>query len=383
MSGEGDAKDRLLVVDAEGERVVLALMEDGRVAEALSADDRPGLRVCDVYVGRVRQMCKGLEAAFVDIGLPKNAFLPMEAGYPVPRPGQEVLVQVTKLPVRDKGARLTQAIKQADSLLALTPGGEGVGVSAKITDRAERERLRHLGEALCPPGCSLVLRTAAAGRSGEVLDAACRALVARWEALREAARYARAPALLQAAAHPAERFALDLAIAGVSRVVTEDATWHGRLAALWQEAGVAPAPVIERYEGSTPLRALYAIQKAMDVARGRKVWLPGGGYLVFDVCEAMTVIDVNSGRQKPKGNLEETALAVNLEAVREAAAQLRLRDTGGIVVIDAIDMGKEEHRQQVLGELERALAPDRGKPRVYGGISALGLIQLTRKRLYV
>ena len=375
--------ERLLVVDADEEQVTLALIERGRVAEVLRADGQPGgLRVGDVYVGRVQQMYKGFEAAFVDIGLKKNAFLPVEAGYPAPRPGKEALVQVARLPAGDKGARVTQAVELAGAWLVLTPGREGAGISAKITDRAERERLKAMGETLCPAGCALMLRTAAAGRSEEALDAACRSLAARWEALREAARYARVPALLRVAAHPAERFALDLACTGISRTVVGDDAWYRRLNALFEEAGFEPVPVIERYGGDTPLRALYPIQKAMDTARRRKVWLPGGGYLVFDACEAMTVIDVNSGKQKPKGSLEKTALAVNLEAMREAAAQLRLRDIGGIVVIDAIDLREEEHRRQVLDELERALAPDRGKPRVYGGISALGLIQLTRKRLY-
>jgi len=200
--------------------------------------------------------------------------------------------------------------------------------------------------------------------------------------LQKAARYARAPMLLQAAPNPADRFALDLACAGISRAVVGDEAWRERLAVLFAEAGIDPAPIIEQYKGETPLWALYPIQKAMDIARRRKVWLPGGGTLVIDICEAMTVIDVNAGKQRAKRSLEETALAVNLEAMREAAAQLRLRDIGGIVVIDAIDLREEEHRRQVLDELERALAPDRGKPRVYGGISALGLIQLTRKRLY-
>ncbi|MCL2544755.1 MAG: ribonuclease E/G [Clostridia bacterium] len=383
---ENEGTERLLVVDAAadvgGERVVLALIENGRVAEALAANERPGPQAGDVYVGRVQQAFKGMEAAFVDIGLAKHAFLPIQAGHPAPRPGQEVLVQIGKLPGGDKGVRVSEAVELAGALLALAPGGEGVGVSAKITDRRERERLKALGEALCPTGCALVLRTLAAGRSEEELAAACRALAAQWEGLREAARYARAPALLKAAPHPAERFALDLAAVGISRMVVSGDAWRERLAALFREAGVEASP-IERYTGETSLRILYPIQKAMDAARRRKVWLPGGGTLVFDTCEAMTVIDVNTGKQKPKGSLEETALAVNLEAMREAAAQLRLRDTGGIVVIDAIGLREEEHRRRVLGELERALAPDRGRPRVYGGISELGLIQLTRKRLYV
>ncbi|MCL2811825.1 MAG: ribonuclease E/G [Clostridia bacterium] len=374
--------NRLLVVDADGDRAVLALIEEGRVTEVLSAEEGSGPRIGDVYLGRVQQMYKGFEAAFVDIGLAKNAFLPMEQGHPVPRPGQEVLVRLAKLPVGDKGARLSQALEVADALLALLPGGSGVGVSAKITDQQERERLKVLGEALCPTGCGLVVRTAAAGRSEEDLVAACHSLIAQWEVLREAARYAPAPKLLMAAAHPAERFALDQMIAGLSRVVVHGGEWQERLAALFKKAGMEPAPLIERYGGETPLKVLYPIQKAIDGSRRRKVWLPGGGTLVFDTCEAMTVIDVNTGKQKPKGCLEETAMAVNLEAMGEIAIQLRLRDIGGIVVIDAIDLREAEHRNRVLEELGRALAPDRGRPRVYGGISALGLIQLTRKRLY-
>jgi len=376
------AMDRLLVVDGDEERAVLALIENGKVTEVLSAGECAGPRIGDVYLGRVQQMYKGIEAAFVDIGLAKNAFLPIEDGCPVPRPGQEALVRIAKLPVGDKGVRVTQALELSDALLALMPGGSGVGVSAKISDRQERERLKGLGEALCPLDCGLVLRTAAEGRSEEALAAACGSLVAQWQSLREAARYAPAPKLLRAAAYPGERFALDQAIVGLSRVVVHGGDWVERLAALFEKAGIKSPPLIECYEGETPLRLLYPIQKAMDTSHRRKVWLPGGGALVFDACEAMTVIDVNAGKQKPKGSMEETALAVNLEAMGEVAAQLRLRDIGGIVVIDAIDLREAKHREQMLAELERALAPDRGKPKVYGGVSALGLIQMTRKRLY-
>lgn len=374
--------ERIIVLDAQGSQGTLALIEDGKVAEAMPITERTGPQIGDIYLGRTQQAHKGLEAAFVDIGLEKHAFLQLKDGQAVPRPGQEILAQVVKLPGGDKGVRVSGGVELAGALIALAPGGAGVGVSAKIKDEAERERLRAIGKAVCPPGCALVMRTAAAGQAEEMLAEACRTLHAEWEALERSARYARAPALLKPSLHPAERFVLDLLGAGCARIVVNEDSWQSRIAALLEKAGAQGAPDLERYRGDTPLSVLYPIQKAVDSARRRKVWLPGGGYLVFDVCEALTVVDVNAGKHPAKRSLEETALAVNLEAVRELAAQLRLRDIGGIVVIDTIDMRQEAHRQELLAALEQALAADRGKPRVFGGISALGLIQMTRKRLY-
>ncbi len=373
---------RVIVVDADASGLAVALVEGGRVVEALALPELArGAQVGAVYLGRVQQVLPGMGAAFIDIGLEKHAFLQLEAGKPAPRPGQDAVVQVVKIPGGEKGVRVTGAPELTDSLAVLSPGGAGVGVSTKIEDAQERARLKALGEAHCPPGCALVLRTAAAGREEKALAASCRALWAEWEALQKAARHARAPALLMGALHPAERCVLDLLGQGTARIVANGG-WPERMEALVRQRDIQPLPQIELYGGETPLRALYSITTALEQARRRKVWLPGGGTLVFDVCEAMTVVDVNAGKQAAKKNPEETALAVNLEAMREIAAQLRLRDIGGIVVIDSIDLCLPANRQRMLDELAGALNADRGKPRVFGGVSELGLIQLTRKRLY-
>ncbi len=371
--------EKILILDAFDEEIVVALLDSGTICEAARLPKEDAPRLGDVFVGRVQRVQPGVDAAFIDVGLERNAFLQLSDGDPPLKGGQDVLVQVVKRPEGDKGVRVTRNLMLAGELLGFSPLGGKAGISSKIVDNAERARLKRIADAHCPQKDGWMFRTAAEGRSEADLLAERDGLLARWETLRRDAAYRRAPSLLLEAPHPAERFVYDLLHTAPTRILVSDASWLERVRSLCRFA----LPVaIEMYTGETPLRMLFPVQSTLERAGRRKVWLPGGGYLVFDTCEAMTVIDVNVGKQAEKQNLENTALRVNLEAAREIATQLRLRDIGGIVVIDAIDLREAAHREQLLAELNEAFASDRGKPEIHGGISTLGLIQLTRKRLY-
>ncbi len=371
---------REILLDQRGETITLALLENGLLREMLIERADAQSATGDVYVGRVQRAVAGMEAAFVDIGLDKNAFLPFAAHEPRLKEGQNLLVQVHKQPGGDKGLRLTREVSLAGRLVALNIGTGDCGVSAKITDMSARARLKTLLSAQCPTECTLIARTAAQGANDDAIAAEVAELTALMRRLMREADTSAKPKLLWRAQHPAERFIRDLLDERLHRVIVSDDIWLDRIRDNLDAWKPAHSPLVERYTGSTPLVDLYKI----PAVHARKVWLKCGGYLIFDRCEAMTVIDVNSGKytgKASKATLDDTALTVNREAALEIAVQLRLRDIGGIVVIDFIDMNEPAYQKALLDTLHDAVQADRSKVWI-GNVSQVGLVELTRRRLF-
>ncbi len=368
-----------IVVDTRGARPLIACVEAGEVCEVFHCDgDMNALRPGALFVGRVVQCLTGIEAAFVDIGLSRHAFLPYHDVWCIPRVGDQLIVAIAKMPLSDKGARVTQRIDLTGHRLVLKPGDVGVGVSGKIEDVAERARLKEVALRICPEGYGLLLRTAAAHADEDALHAEAETLVAHWELQVHVAQHAFKPQPLTSGGTQGAELVTavrDLMRRPVADVVVDDAVLAQRL----KEAGIVTPVTL--YTGELTLSVVHGLQAALAAAKQRKLWLPCGGFIVWDRCEAMTVVDVNSGKYVGHWSLEETALLVNLEAAHAIAVQLRQRDIGGIVVIDFIDMMDVASKETLLTAMRQAFAADAGEPCIVGGISALGLVQLTRRKV--
>jgi ribonuclease G len=384
-------KSQILVsVDASETRV--AIVEDGRVAEAHI--ERRGRRsvVGHVWKGKVENVLAGMEASFVEVGLAKDGFLHVDEvvalGVPKRRrqiaellkSGDEILVQATKDPMGTKGARLTMQLSIAGRFLVHVPYGEGIGVSKRLPD-GERDRLRAICGALPVEG-GIIVRTAAAGASARELARDLEFLMRLWKTIQERTAEATAPALIYAEADISLKVIRDLFGRHVDEVLVDDERQFQRITAFLRRTSPELAERVRRYEGAKPLMEAHGVDAALRSTLLRRVPLPSGGYLVIDDTEAMTVIDVNTGRHVGRGStgLEETVTRTNLEAADEVVRQLRLRDIGGIVVIDFIDMEDERNRRAVSSALEKAFEPDRSKTYVME-ISPLGLVEMTRQNI--
>ncbi len=385
---------RTMVVRQRKDRTQIAVLEDGVLVEHYVNRSSQQSYVGNVYLGKVQNVLPSMEAAFVDVGKGRNAVLYAgEVNFDVSglegqpkriesalKSGQSVIVQVTKDPVGHKGARLTSQVSLPGRYLVYVPGASMTGISRKLPD-TERNRLKQILKRVMPENAGVIVRTAAEGAAEEELDRDVTRLAAQWEAIEKKAKTANAPALLYS--EP------DLTIRVIRDVFNED---FASLVVSGDEAWdvvdeyvkyVAPhlADRITRWEGNRDAFAEYRIDEQLAKALERKVWLPSGGSLVIDKTEAMTVVDVNTGKFTGQGgNLEETVTRNNLEAAEEIVRQLRLRDVGGIVVIDFIDMVLESNRDLVLRRLLECLARDRTKHQV-AEVTSLGLVQMTRKRV--
>jgi len=376
-----------------------ALVESGALQEIhIERASRRGL-VGNLYKGTVSRVLPGMQAAFIDVGLERTAFLHV-ADIALARPddtivslpavedirrlvsqGDQILVQVVKDPIGSKGARLTTFIALPSRFLVYMPRGEGVGVSTRIEDETERQRLKAAVASVTGtdvPG-GLIVRTAAQGASLEALREDMTYLDKLWRHVRAAAAEAPPGQMVHEDLPLALRVLRDELARGATRVVVDSPREHARMlefAAAFLPDGVAR---IELYTGPRPLFDLQRIEEEVSRALDRKVPLKSGGHLIFDQTEAMTTIDVNTGAYVGHRNLEETIFRTNLEAAVAIARQLRLRNLGGIIIIDFIDMLDETHRRQVLAALERGLAPDRAQTHI-ASLSPLGLVEMTRKR---
>jgi ribonuclease G len=390
-------KEILVSVDVGEQRV--AVLEDGVVAEVYL--ERPGRRSIagNVYKGVVDNVLPGMEASFVDIGLAKNGFLYVDE-IVVPElegrkhgrriqelveRGQEVLVQAVKDPMGTKGARLTTEVSLPGRFLVFVPFGVGTGVSRRLDDE-ERERLKAICKELELPEGGLIVRTAAEGASREELEGDLALLQKLWSTIRGRASRAEVPALVYQESELPLRIVRDLFIRDFKRVVVDHDRTYRRIVGYLKRTSPELAARVELYRGKEPLMERYGVDDAVRSTLGRRVDLPSGGYLIFDYAEAFTVIDVNTGRfvgargKTSQGRLEDTITKNNLEAVTEVVRQLRLRDIGGIIVIDFIDMANPKNRQLVEDALNRELARDRTKTYVVE-ISPLGLVEMTRQNV--
>jgi ribonuclease G len=381
-----------------------AILENGVVQEVhVERTSRRGL-VSNLYKGRVSRVLPGMQAAFVEIGLERTAFLhaadiaraspddtmasAVAAGLPsaedirrLVNPGDDILVQVIKDPMGTKGARLTTFIALPSRYLVYLPRGLGVGVSSRIEDEAERTRLKGALAALIGAEVAggYIVRTAAQGVSPESLSEDMAYLARLWEHVRSRAARAQPGSVVHEDLPLSLRVLRDELSRGVSRVLVDSA--REQAAMLEFAAAFVPGagPAIELYSGARPIFDLNGVEEEITRALDRKVPLKSGGHLVFDQTESMTTIDVNTGAYVGHRNLEETIFRTNLEAAVAIARQLRLRNLGGIIIIDFIDMRDEPHRRAVLAALERALSGDRAQTHIVS-LSPLGLVEMTRKR---
>jgi ribonuclease G len=365
--------------------------------------ERRGARsiVGNIYKGRVDNVLPGLEAAFVDIGLEKNGFLHVDEivlpGVEIPRrgrgggrsitdllkPGQEVVVQVVKDPLKTKGARLSMELSIAGRYLVFAPNGEGIGVSRRLDDR-ERERLRKQVKGLDLRGGGVIVRTAAAGAKRKDFERELVYLDKLRDVMNKRVKDTPAPTMVFQEADLSVRVVRDIASDTFERAIVDDAKQHHRLVSFFSRLAPELVERVELYEDEDkPLFERYGVDEVIDGVLSRRIDLPSGGYLIIDYAEALTVIDVNTGSFTGKGRaarLEDTITKTNLEAAEEVVRQLRLRDIGGIIVIDFIDMARARNRDAVLKTLRKAL--DEDKTKTYTAeISPLGLVEMTRQNV--
>jgi len=402
---------RQLLINATPWETRVALLEDTTLVELHV--ERGGERgiAGNIYKGKVVRVLPGMQAAFVDIGLEKAAFLHAsdfsdpgalppavtpggEAAELVETPppprdlrpieerlqkGQEVLVQVAKEPMGSKGARITAHLSLPGRYLVYMPGTRHIGISRRIEDPAERDRLRAIVEAERPAEGGLIVRTACEGVTKREIHDDVRFLTRLWARLDKQATTAVAPALVHADLDLVLRSVRDLFTSDIDRLAVDDPDAHQRVLEFVTSLMPRLAPRVHLYEGVTPIFDQHGVETKIARALDRRVWLKSGGYLIFDQTESLTTVDVNTGRYVGKKDQEETVLRTNLEAAKQVVHQLRLRNIGGIIVIDFIDMESTANRKKVFDALQEAMRKDKTRSNVLR-ISELGLVQMTRKR---
>ncbi|MGE5485331.1 MAG: Rne/Rng family ribonuclease [Ignavibacteriales bacterium] len=393
-------KEILITVDYDETRV--AVLEQGVLAEIYI--ERPVTQriAGNIYKGRVENVLPGMQASFVDIGLERNAFLYVDDAT-VPRngdddddpgeefrkktirdilkPRQEILVQVIKEPIGTKGARVTRYFTLPGRYFVLMPMVDYVGVSRRIEGDQERDRLRKMAEGLKAPGIGLIVRTVAEGKSEHELRQDLDFLLRLWNRIQARARNSQAPSLIHKDLGLVYRIVRDLFSADVARLHVDSRHEYDRILELLDVISPELKGRVHLFASKDrSLFELYGLETEIEELLKKKVWLKSGGYLVIDHTEALTAIDVNTGKYVGTTNLADTVFRTNMEAAREIARQLRLRDIGGIIVIDFIDMQSQEHKQKVLQALEDELRKDRTRTSVLG-LTQLGLVEMTRKKV--
>ncbi len=382
------ARTQMLVRTLPHQIQIVVLEGPVLVEHYVARSDKQSL-VGNVYLGRVRNVLPGMEAAFVDFGEGKNGVLyagdvrsdgggrrRIEQALSV---GDEVMVQVTKDAMGHKGARLSNEVSLAGRYLVLSPGADIKGISRRLPD-SERERLRKIIGQLRPPGFGVIVRTAAERVEVDDLEADMKRLVAAWNTIEEKAQTGSGPRLLYEEPPLEIRVIRENFTRDFRRLLVDGKDTYRRVIDYLRSTEPELANKVKLYEDEVPLFERFHVEDQLRKALDRKVWLPSGGHVVIDRTEALTVIDVNTGRFVGHSNLEETVFQNNLEAAEEIARQLRLRDIGGIIVIDFIDMEIERNRQAVLTVLREQLAKDRTRTQVFE-VSELGLVEMTRKNV--
>ncbi len=428
-----------IIINATASEIRIAITEEGKLAELFIERPEKERMVGDIYLGRVARVMPGIRAAFIDIGQKQDAFLHFSdvgeylseyaamigddsdvdtdetegtngdngkqpatttaAARPLAKQdresarqdpsveramqlqkGQDIIVQITKEPVSSKGVRVTSEVSLPGRYLVLMPFDNKVGVSKKITQFREKQRLRRLVRMILPDGFGVIIRTAAGGKDEQILGADLEQLINTWREIEKSVKAEKAPALLYKDLSMTSSVMRDLFTSDVTRVVTDSRKLYREVRAYLK--GVAPplADKIEFYKGKEPIFDVFNIEKETEQTLSRKVWLKNGGYIIIEHTEAMVVIDVNSGRYAAKREQELNSLRTNLEAAREIARQIRLRDIGGIIVIDFIDLEDEKNKKKVYDELKREFRRDRAKSTILP-MTEFGLVQITRQRI--
>ncbi|MGW2095539.1 Rne/Rng family ribonuclease [Promicromonospora sukumoe] len=389
-----ESVQRSMIVREKDGRTQIAVLEDGVLVEHYVSQQSQASMAGNVYLGRVQNVLPSMEAAFVDVGKGRNAVLYAGEvnwdaagleGQPrrieqALKSGDSVLVQVTKDPIGHKGARLTSQVTLAGRYLVFVPGGGMTGISRKLPD-TERSRLKKILREVVPDGAGVIVRTAAEGASEDELRADVERLQGQWDAIQAKSKKASAPALLQGEPDMAIRVVRDIFNDDFSSLVVQGEGAWDEIAHYVEELAPDLRERVSKWVENTDVFTVHRVDEQLAKGMDRKVWLPSGGSLVIDRTEAMTVVDVNTGKfTGAGGTLEETVTRNNLEAAEEIVRQLRLRDIGGIIVIDFIDMVLESNRDLVLRRLVECLGRDRTKHQV-AEVTSLGLVQMTRKRV--
>jgi len=401
-----------LVICTTSQETRVALLEGGHIAELYIERDRQMGIVGNIYKGKVIRVLPGMQAAFVDVGLEKAAFLyvadvldemeqvertiegdedtlePNACPELPPLPpiedllteGQELLVQISKEPIGTKGARITSHISLPGRHLVYMPTVDHVGISRRIEDETERERLKQCVESLRAPGTGFIVRTVSEGKSEDDLRHDMEFLVGLWENLSRGIEEISAPSLIHSDLDVTSKVLRDILTEDVKRIVVDNVEEYDKIVRFLRTFMPRLNYCIELYKGDEPVFDTYGLEVEISRSLGRKVWLKSGGSIIIEQTEALVAIDVNTGRYVGKHNLEDTILKTNLEALKEIAFQLRLRNIGGLIIIDFIDMEKEAHREKVHAMLEEALKGDKNKTNILK-ISELGLVEMTRKRV--
>ncbi|RMF09065.1 MAG: Rne/Rng family ribonuclease [Candidatus Neomarinimicrobiota bacterium] len=387
----------------------IAILEDDRLVEVYVEKEDQHRMVGNIYKGKVENVLPGMQAAFVDIGYDINAFLPFSEIHSSEylntdydrdngngrsnhhnsdnisvdlQTGQDIFVQVIKEPFASKGPRVTTEVAIPGRLLVLVPNANYIGISKKIWDKYERRRLRKLALQLKEDGLGLIVRTVAEGKSEETIRNDYRMLREHWERLEKKARRLEAPALIYEDLETASSVIRDLLTSDVGKIILDSKRLYKRLRSYLEDVSPNLANRLELYKLKVPLFESMGIESEISKLLRPKVWLKSGAYLIIEKTEAMVVVDVNSGRYVGRELHEENSLKINLEAAREVARQLRLRDLSGLIVIDFIDMREPDNQRKVYYELRKELKKDRAKVAV-SPISDFGLLEMTRQRIRV
>jgi ribonuclease G len=409
-----------LIINSRPHETRVALLENG-IAVELHIERRTGQELMgNIYRGRVMRVLPGMQAAFIDIGLDRSAFLyvsdvhkdfleleqmmlqnctntddaPIQSlgetrqdtlsGIPfniedLLQEGQDIMVQVSKEPIGTKGARLTSHVSLPGRHLVLMPTVNHIGVSRRIEDPEERTRLRNIVQEIRPGDMGFIVRTVSEGADKDKLEPEMDFLLKLWANIQEKMARSSSPALLYKDLTVSLRAVRDLFTREVDRLVIDSREEYENIMAFIEAFAPRLKYSVKQYDGTEPIFDAYGIEMEISRALEKKIWLKSGGYIVIELTEALTVIDVNTGSYVGKRNLEETILKTNIEAVKEIAYQLRLRNIGGLIVIDFIDMEKKPNRDRVFVALKEALGKDKAKNHILR-MSELGLIEMTRKR---
>ncbi|HWR41190.1 MAG TPA: Rne/Rng family ribonuclease [Patescibacteria group bacterium] len=380
--------NKTIIANVMPEETRMALLEDGELTEVSVERSESGHIVGNIYKGKVKNVLPGMQAAFIDIGRDKNAFLyvgDLQAGG-VPREnltaGQDLIIQIVKDAIGAKGPRATTHLTLPGRYVVLMPTVDYIGISRRIESEEERERLRQLAEQVKPDGMGIIVRTVAEHRGPEELTKDVEYLLNVWNTMSVRGQRVAAPALLYRDVDLVIRIVRDYLSADVEEFILDNQEAFGRVGDLLQFCSPELLSRVRLFTGGPDREDIlthYGINAEIAKLGDRRVELKSGGYLVIDYTEALTVIDINTGKFVGRTNLADTVLQINLEAAKEIARQLRLRDIGGIIIVDFIDMDREEDQQMVLRVLEEKLKQDRTKTNLVG-LTGLGLVEMTRKK---
>lgn len=408
-----------IIINALENQNRIAITEEGRLAELFVESSERERMVGDIYLGTVAKVMPGIQASFIDIGLDQDAFLhfsdvgdnfrefsaftgeedeydkgegerepPQKEKRRYRHPpsrvqlqrGQEIVVQIFKEPVGTKGVRVTTEVSLPGRFLVLMPFDTTIGVSRKINNFKEKRRLRRLVQSILPSGFGVIIRTVAEGKNEDILKADLLTLINTWREVERTIRKSKAPALIHKDMNVSSSVIRDLFSEDVSLVAVDSKKLYREIRAYVNLVAPHKVDVVHLHRERQPIFDRYEVEKQIDQSMDRKVWLKNGGYLIIEHTEAMKVIDVNSGRYAPKSEQELNSFRTNIEAAREIARQVRLRDLGGILVIDFIDMDSEENKRKVFDEMRREMRGDRAKYTILP-LTDFGLMQITRQRV--